>query len=413
MFKFKYRAVDANGKTIENEVEAVDRKRALELLGSKGYKVLNIVPTGKQTTGTAPAKPKDKRSKYKKSPKLALPFLKRLLQLNASGMPIGDTVKILYSRLHDGAQKELASSLWKDLSEGAGLAEAMKHNADVFSEDIIFPIEAAEATGSLNTVLKDVIRFLSERETLKKKIISGLAYPVFVSVVAIVVVALFLFFLLPRIESMLHALGGQMTLAARLLIQCSHGLIYGLPLFVVAAVVIAITISQWRKRTHVGRLTTDHWMLRIPFIGTIMRYSEICRTSNLMCTLLGSGVNLTDAMRLTEKSIKNIYLRQFFQDARSKIHDGVAFTIAFRKGQDLFFTELALDMLTASESTGDMHHGFSEIYALHNQELDEKMHFLTNAITTIALGFAFTLVGILALSIISSVLQFTKSIKLA
>ncbi len=413
MLKFKYRALDINGKTLEGECEAPDRKGALEILLSKNLKPLNLVPVAKQSPLFTKEKGKQKTPKTKKSQKLALPFLKRLLQLHSGGMPIGDTVKILHTRLQDKAQKELAAGLWRELSEGASLADALRRHSDVFSDDIVCPIEAAEATGSLGAVLKDVIRFLSERETLKKKILAGLAYPVFISVVAIGVVGLFLFFLLPRIESMLHALGGKMTLSARLLIGFSHWLIYGIPLLVTLAVAGWIFVIQWRTRSQNGRRRTDQWVLNLPFVGKILRYSEICRTSNLMGTLLSSGVNLTEAMRLTEKSIKNTYLRQFFLEARSKINDGVAFSAAFRKGKDIFFTDLALDILTVAESTGTMHHGLGEIYTLHNQELDENLRWMTNFITSFALGFAFFLVGVLALSIVSSVLQFSQSIKIA
>jgi type II secretory pathway component PulF len=398
---------------VQGECEAESRKEALGLLSAKGLKTLNLVPVAKSSVFLSKGKAKPKKTKIRKSPALALPFLKSLLQLHSGGISIGDTIKILYSRLRDPAQKELAADLWRDLSEGVSLADALKGHREVFSDDIIFPIEAAEATGSLGPVLRDIIRFLGEREALKKRILAGLAYPIFVSVVAIVVVGLFLFLLLPRIESMLHALGGKMTLSARLLIGCSHWLIYGLPLLVIFLVSSWIAIGQWRARSPNGRLRTDSWILKIPFLGNLARISEICRISNLMSTLLGSGVNLTDAMRLTEKNIKNVYLRQFFSEARTKTNDGLAFTTAFRKGEDTFFTDLALDILAVGESTGNMNHGFSEIYTFHNQELDEKLRWLTHCITTSALSFAFLLVGILALSIVSSVMQFTQSVKLA
>lgn len=416
MPKFKYRALNANGKTIEDYFNAESRKEALEKLIRRGLQPLQLEPVSREGfpqnvqrklfKGTHSS---DRQSKL--SHKIALPFLKRILQLHGSGMPIGDTLKILQTRLRDESQKELAIALWRELSEGKGLAEALKKYPKVFGEDIIYPIEAAEVTGNLSPVLKEVIRLLTERERLKKKVLAGMAYPVFVSVVAIFVVGFFLFFLLPRIERMLTALGGHLTLPARLLIGFSHSLVYGLPLMCVMVIVVWFSLIEWRKRSNHGHLRTDAWTLKFPFIGNLVRYVEICRVSNLMSTLLGSGVNLTEAMRLTEKAIHNLYLRQLFQEARSKINDGIALPIAFKSREIPFFTDLALDILTVGENTGNLHESLQEIYLLHNEEVDTRLRWLTNFITSFALGFAFFLVGVLALGIVSSIMQFSNSLK--
>ena len=117
-------------------------------------------------------------------------------------------------------------------------------------------------------------------------------------------------------------------------------------------------------------------------------------------------------MRLTERSIHNLYFRQQYQEARGKINDGVALTTAFKtKGLSLF-TELAMDILVVGENTGNMSSSFQEVYRLHNQDLDTKFNRLTGLITSSALGFAFFMVGVLALGIVSSVMQFSSSIKI-
>ena len=86
--------------------------------------------------------------------------------------------------------------------------------------------------------------------------------------------------------------------------------------------------------------------------------------------------------------------------------------MAFKtKGMSLF-TDLALDILMVGESVGNIQDSFKEVYYLHNQELDERFNKLTNGITSCALGFAFFMVSILALGIVSSIMQFSSSIKI-
>lgn len=403
MLKFKYK-VSANNK--EGVIFAENKKQALKLLSRQGIRPSFLMQIGKDNAKAQVDNVKRFTSK------MALPFLKRVLQLHAAGLSIGDTLKILQTRSQDPSMRDLSVVLWRDLSEGKSLGTALKNYPNIFGDDIIYPLEAAEVTGNLVPVLTEVIRLLSEREQLKKKVISGLAYPVVVTVVAIIVVIFFLFFLLPRIESMLNAMGGHLTLPARILITGSNLLLYGLPIFIVGLLVSIFSIRFWRKKSVDGLLKTDGLLLKIPYIGSLVRYVEICRVSNLLSTLLGSGVNLTEAMRLTERAIHNSVLRQIYQEARSKINDGVALTVAFKHAKMAFFTDLALDILMVGENTGDMHNSFQEVYHLHNEELDIRFNRLTKCITSGALGFAFFMVGVLAMGIVSSIMQFSSTVKI-
>ncbi len=402
MLKFKYKA---SGSNKEGIIFAESKKQALNLLVRQGIQasILTLV-------GTDNSKAQSQNIK-KLDSKVALPFLKRLLQLHGAGLPIGDTLKILQARLQDKKLKELATALWRELSEGKSLGSAMKIYPNIFGDDIIYPVEAAEATGNLVPVLREIIRLLTEREILKRKVISGMSYPIIVSLIAICVVIFFLFFLLPRIESMLVAMGGRLTLPARILVGFSNFLLFGMPVVLVLIGFVWFALQWWRKHSDVGLLKTDAFCLNLPIIGKLVQYVEICRTSNLLSTLLGSGVNLTEAMHLTERAIRNTYLRKIYQDARIKINDGVSVTVAFKNKKQAFFTDLALDILMVGENTGNMNDSFKEIYTLHNLELDVRFKNLTNFITSSALGFAFFLVGVLALGIVSSVMQFSSSIK--
>ena len=344
--------------------------------------------------------------------KLALPFLTRLLQLHGAGLSIGDTLRILQTRLQDPKLRDLAIVLWRDLSEGKSLGTALKSYPNIFGGDIVFPLEAAESTGNIAPVLADVSRLLTEREQLKKKVIGGMMYPLFVTIAAVCLVIFFLFFLLPRIEGMLTAMGGHLTLPARILIGFSNVMLYGLPIAIIAAVGAVIFVRSSRKHSEQALIKTDGLWLKLPVLGGILQYTEICRVSNLLATLLGSGVNLTESMRLTERAIRNSFLRIQFQEARKKINDGVTLTAAFKTDKTPLFTDLALDILMVGESTGNLKDSFKEVYKLHNAELDTRFGRLTKTITSGALGFAFFLVGILALGIVSSIMQFSSTIKL-
>ncbi len=418
MTKFIYKASNAAGKILEGDVDATSKKEAVQQLKTKGYLVYSVREESshaKQAAASSKQSKKDDKGHSLKSAfqfgsdrKLALGFLKRLLQLYASGIPIGDAIKILQQRVTDPKQKEIAVSLWRDLSEGISLTTSMRKFPHVFNDSIICPLEAGEATGNLAPVIKEIVAYLENQEEMKKRIMAGLSYPIFVCVMALGVVALFLFFLLPRIQGMMSTLGGKMNWSAKLLIGSAEFALKGGPFIVVGLIIGFALLVRWKK-TEVGRHFLDKWFLKLPFFGKIFYRIDVCQVSNLMYTLLSSGINVTEAMRLVERAIKNTLLRSYFQTARVRINDGMAFSVAFKNGGP-FFSDLAIDILSVGESTGSLVKCFSEIYAIYKEELDQEFKTMTNLISGLALSFAFALVAILALSIVMSILQFSSTL---
>lgn len=412
MAKFYYKGI-AKGVKVEGSLDATDRKLAMKLLAARGIRVIALDGSEKPSASTTGdlLRPKGemkvkKGFSWRKKP-VTEPFLSKLLQLHQSGMPLGDAIKALKERLREQEQRELAQKIWQDLSEGYTFAVALKRFPETFDNSIIYAIEAGEASGNMIPILQNVVEHLRDQAALKKKIYAGLAYPIFVSCIAIFVVALFLFYLLPKIQGMMQSMGGRMTISARILIASADAVIYVGPFVLVFLIIGAILIRQWRKKPE-GLRKTDAWLLKIPFIGAVVRQATYSQVANLLATLLGSGVNTTEAMRLVEKIIQNKILFERFQASEKQINDGAPTSLAFR--QNDFFPDLAIDILAVGENTGDMVHCFKEIYSIYSKELEKNLQNLTTFISSVALLFAFVLVTILAMSIVTSILQFSNSL---
>jgi type II secretory pathway component PulF len=170
-----------------------------------------------------------------------------------------------------------------------------------------------------------------------------------------------------------------------------------------------MAIRQWR-RTASGRRTTDHWLLRLPVIGRIYLYASIYATTNLMSTLLGSGVNTTESLRLVERTIDNRILFAKFAAARKQIQEGVSMAAALQRVH--FMPDMAMDILGVGENTGNIVSSLNDINRIYREELTRGLNFLTNATVAVALAFAITLVFIIAVSVVFSVLSVGQSIQL-
>lgn len=424
MPEFDYKARSKDGRLQAGSIESADRRQAAQRLQGQGLSPVTLKERTQRKSGRwnklaektkslqspAPSTPESGAVPRSGSPsreKVGLTLLKRLLELHTSGLPIGDSIKILSQRLSQPEQKQLANALWRDLSEGSTLAGALTRHPKYFANSISYVIEAGEATGSLAPILKKVIDYLEEKQAIRQKMLASMAYPGFICTVAIGVVILFLTVLLPQIESMLDRLGSEMTWSARLLIDGSDLLVRYGPFLLIAGIIAGIGIGQWRK-SEAGRKTTDKWSLKLPLVGKIFLYSDLFQTGNLVSTLLESGINTTETLRLTERTVKNTELRERFHVSRNQVNEGLSIAQAFRRNK--FMPDLALDILSVGEDTGNLGQSMNEVTKGFRDELSKLLGRLTNIVSSGALIFAFLLVALIAIGIVTSVFQVSKTL---
>jgi type II secretory pathway component PulF len=221
------------------------------------------------------------------------------------------------------------------------------------------------------------------------------------------VVIIFLTVLLPQIEGMLDKLGGEMTWSAQLLMDGSACLIQFGPFLLIALVLGIVALGQWRKTTD-GRQKSDQWLLKLPLLGKIFYYSDLFQSGNLVSTLLESGINTTEVLRLTERTIKNTDLRDRFHTARGQVNEGLSIAQAFKRNE--FMPDLAIDILTVGENTGNLGHSMTEVTKGFRNELTKRLGRLTNLVASGALICAFLMVALIAIGIVTSVFQVSQTL---
>ncbi|WPJ94074.1 type II secretion system F family protein [Coraliomargarita algicola] len=424
MAVFNYKARKADGTIVSGSIEAVERRLAMQRLQAQGLSPMAL----KEGNAEAPSifsklseRTKSLRSNNaskdgsdqavkQRGPKrenIGLTVLKRLMELHSSGLPIGDSIRILSQRLSDKEQRSIVQTLWRDLSEGSTLAGAMSRQPRYFPNSISYVIEAGEATGNLTPILRKVIDYLEEKEAIRKKMIASMMYPAFICTVAVAVVVLFMTVLLPQIQGMLDRLGGEMTWSARILIDGSSLVATAGPFLLIGIIIAIIGFQQWR-RTEPGLRRSDSWLLKIPLLGKIFLYSDLFQVGNLITTLLESGINTTETLRLTERTVKNTELKERFNTARGQVNEGLSIAQAFQRNH--FMPDLAVDILTVGENTGNLAHSMNEITKGFRNELSARLSKLTTLVSTGALICAFILVALIAIGIVTSVFQVSRTL---
>ncbi len=411
MPRFNYSARDRSGKSVTDALEAPSRKDALRLLTARGLQVIAVHETG---AGAAPAAaataPANGRTRVVPvTRKHRLPFLEALRDLLTSGLSAGEAVRLLSIRIKEPGLRTLCVGLWERLSEGAPLSRAMADFPEVFETSTVSLVQAGEATGSLTDTLERLIAHLHEQRDLRTQLLTALAYPALLITMAGGLVVFFLFFLLPRLQTLFKSLHGDMPLSTRLLVAGANFTVhYGL--IVIAAVVLGL-ISFWRwRQTEAGRATSDAWLLRLPLVGPFVVSQTVLAISQTLGVLLANGITAVEALRMTERQVANRVHRRAFHEATDRVIEGESLSSALTRTG--CFPDLVLDRLTVGENTGNVVPSLREIARTYRRMISGQLNMFVNVLATGVLIGVFVIVGFIAFAIVSAVFQVSSSFRM-
>ncbi|HYP17472.1 MAG TPA: type II secretion system F family protein [Opitutus sp.] len=421
MPRFTYTARDRSGAAVADSLEAANRRDALRVLAARGLQVLSASEqtvnakraaakrgAGASVEGaTNTADPRTAATQLNR--KLQLPFLEALYDLTSSGLSAGEAIRLLSMRIKEPRLRVLCRSLWERISEGAPLSRAMADLSAVFTTETINLIQAGEATGSLNDTLLRLITHLNEQRELRRQLLSALAYPVFMVFVASGVILFFLFFLLPRLQTLLTSLGGELPLSTRLLVGISQfALHYGVFL-AIGLIFGAIAFWRWRQ-TEVGRAASDAWLLRLPLVGPFIVAQTVLAFSQTLSVLLANGITAAEALRMTERQISNRVHRRAFDEATGRVLEGESLSLAL--GRTGCFPDLVLDRRSVGENTGNVVPSLRDIARSYQKIVSNQLNVFTKVIASGVLLLVFVLVGFIAFAIVAAVFKVSGSFKL-
>lgn len=409
MPRFAYSARDQTGQVTRATLDAATRKAAARVLAARGWQVTELTEAGGPATARPGAPPSVTAATTTNfSRQHRLPFLKALSDLNGSGMPAGEAVRLLSLRLKERHLRALCGRLWERLSEGLPLSRALESHPEVFDLQTVNLISAGEATGNLREVLLRLIQHFTEQKALRQRLTAALAYPVFICVVALGLILFFIFYLLPRLQTLLVSLGGQLPFSTRVLVGLSHFLVtYGL-LGVGALVIGAVFFWRWQQQP-AGRATLDAWLLKLPFAGPFLINSTILNFSQTLAVLLENGVTTAEALRMTERTLTHTTLQRAFHEATDRVLEGESLSLSLH--QTGCFPDLVIDQLAVGESTGNLAPSLRDLARNYQQELAAQLQSFTTFFSSAVLLFAFGFVAFIAYAIVSAVFQVSASFK--
>ena len=360
----------SDGKILIKELDAVNAGLLRQSLEEQGYLVFELKKKPFQFLLESGV------GRKKIGNKELLLFNQELLVLLKAGLPI---IQALDTILESGGGKlnEILAAIREDVKGGMDLSAAFEKYPRVFPHLYIASIRAGERTGDLPQTIRRYIAFLKRTEGFRGKIIAALFYPAILITVAAVAITLLLVYVVPTFSTIYADSGAALPVPTQMLINFTTFLRQYLLLFIGVAFAGVAVFRGWRN-TEGGRYTVDGLKVRTPLIGTITVRYALAGFTRTLATVLGSGIPIVEALRMSVGTLNNKVLERGLLIAVHRVEEGSRLSSAL-EGMKLM-PPLALRMLTVGETTGSLEEMLSDISDYFEDEIERNLQVLTTAI---------------------------------
>jgi len=382
MASFEWKGRDRGGRA-QSGVLVADNKEAV-------FAVLRrqqIVPIAVKEKGKEIALPKLRRGINEKS--IAI-FTRQFSVMIDAGLPLVQCLQILGEQQENKAFQRIILQVREDVEAGSSLANSLKKHPQAFSDLYVNMVAAGEAGGILDTVLQRLATYIEKAARLKAQVKSALIYPASVIAIAILVVYIILWKVIPVFATLFLSLGAELPLPTRIVVAMSRFVGRFWWAIIAAVVAVAFFIRQYYQTAN-GKMTIDRLMLRSPVIGLILRKIAVARFCRTLGTLLSAGVPVLEALDITARTSGNAVIEQSILQVRKAVEEGKTIAEPLKASEQ--FPPMVVQMISVGETTGAMDTMLSKIAEFYEEEVDLAVAGLMKLIEPIMIFFLGVVIG--------------------
>lgn len=369
---FQYKGVNASGKKIKSNIEALNLEEAKKKLRSNGIIYTEI----KADQNLEFFKLSFKR-RYKIPPKELSNLSREIAMYIKSGISIVQALKITQN--HYTQNKKLAlflKTLNDYLDEGENLYSALKkQNVAILPEFYVESIKISEDGGILDEVLLELSIFLKEQEKLKKEIKMAFAYPSFMVVVSFFMIAFMLTFVVPQITSVFASMHQELPTPTKVVIALGEFFQNNFLFLLIGLVVLFLFFGVFFQKSKKFRYVVDNITLKLPFFGEMAQKSELARFSYMAALLVRSGIPFVQTINLSANILNNVAIKKIFMQASKDVVEGKLLSSALSKS-DIKLDFGFIQAVAIGEETSEIESVFSNISQLYFEENRDKTSML-------------------------------------
>ncbi len=329
-------------------------------------------------------------------------FTRQLATLLGAGITLADAIGVLIQQVNHRRVEMALRLIREDIQGGIGLADAMARHPDLFTDLYVNMVKAGEASGNLDDILERLSKFLRAQDRTRNRVAAALTYPMVMCVAGFGVVIFLLTYVVPKITDVIKEQGNQLPLPTEILITI-QGWVTGY--WWLMLIVMALSWGMFRvfRATEKGALLVDTWKLKLPIFGDLFKKQSVSRFATTFATLLKSGIQATDALKILRNVVDNKLLANTLTDVHDRILQGADISAPLRKSD--VFPPVVGYMIAVGEQSGSLEDMLERISESYDEEIELTVQKVTSMIEPIIIVIMAVIVGFIVLSVILPLVQ--------
>jgi type IV pilus assembly protein PilC len=380
---FEWEGKDRNGKQVRGETRAAGQNQVQSLLRRQG-----VTPTRikrRRMSAGSRIKPKD----------MAI-FTRQLATMMKAGVPLLQAFDIVGRGNPNPRVTKLLNDIRTDVETGTSLSVAFRKYPLYFDNLYCNLVEAGEAAGILDQLLDRLAVYMEKTEAIKSKIKSALMYPISVLVVAFVVVAVIMIFVIPAFKEVFSSFGADLPAPTLVVIAISEIFVkYWWLIFGAIGGGFYFFMQAWQRSEKV-QMFMDRVMLKLPIFGTLVEKSCIARWTRTLATMFAAGVPLVEALDSVGGAAGNSVFTKATIKIQQEVSTGTALTVAMTNAN--LFPSMVLQMCAIGEESGSIDHMLGKAADFYEAEVDDMVAGISSLMEPIIIVVLGVIIGGIVIS---------------
>ena len=375
---FEWEGKDRTGKVVRGEMRAGGEAVVGASLRRQGIMVQKVKK--RRMSGGASIKPKD----------IAM-FTRQLATMMKAGVPLLQSFDIVARGAPNPRVTKLLNDIRGDVETGTSLSSAFRKHPLYFDALYCNLVEAGEAAGILETLLDRLATYQEKTIAIKQKIKSALTYPIAVLVVAFVVVAVIMIFVIPAFKEVFTSFGADLPAPTLFVMAMSEIFVqYWWAIFGAIGGGVYFFLQSW-KRSEAMQKRMDRLLLKLPIFGDIIYKAATARWTRTLSTMFAAGVPLVEALDSVGGAAGNAVFAEATEQIQKDVSTGTSLTNAMQTTS--IFPVMVLQMSAIGEESGALDQMLGKAADFYEEEVDEAVKSLSSLIEPIIIVVLGTIIG--------------------
>ena len=392
---YKWQGLNRKGKKISGELNATSILELKAQLRKQGITPGKISKKAKPLFGMGGDK--------KITPADIAVVTRQIATMLGAGVPLVQTIEMIGAGHNNGNMQKLLSTISNKLQSGIPLSECLREHPQYFDDLYCDLVNSGEQSGALETIYDRVATYKEKAEALKAKIKKAMTYPISVLVIAFVVTAVLLIFVVPVFKDIFDSFGAELP-GFTLLVLAISDFMQAYWYFGLAGIFLSIYLF---KKTHANSLSfrdsVDKKILKVPVVGDVLKKAAVARYARTLSTTFAAGVPLPDALESAAGASGNAVFRDAILEIRAEVTSGMQMNLAMRNCD--IFPDMVIQMVAIGEESGAVDDMLAKVATVYEQEVDNAVDNLTTLLEPMIMAVLGVVIGGLIIAMYLPIFQ--------